>query len=366
MSTPKLALKMAWNWAVPAMGLLLLALVGLGLTGSNATWALIVAIPLLAGSIFAAVHHAEALAHRVGEPFGSIILALAVTIIEVAMIASIMLSGAEGGESVARDTVFSAVMIVLNGVIGLCLVVGGRRFHEQRFKLNAASSALAVLGVLAVLTLVLPNFTVSGGARQYSTVHMAIISVATLFLYGTFLFVQTVRHREDFLDRDGDVATSQGVGHSPPPSLLASVLLLPTALFAVILLAKLLSHPLDTAIEAAGLPQAFVGVVIAAIVLTPEAIASTRAAIQNRLQSSVNLALGSALASIGLTIPVIVALSIATGQPLVMGVPTEQMVLLVLTLFVATITLGTGRTTVLQGAVHLTLFAVFLMLSAVP
>lgn len=356
----------AWTWALPAIALVLMLLVGVGALRSDSYPALIAAIPLLGGAIFASVHHAEVLAIKVGEPMGSIILAVAVTVIEVAMIASIMLSGAEGGETVARDTVFSAVMIVLNGVIGLCIVLGGRRFHEQRFKLNAASSALAVLGTLAVLTLVLPNFTVSGGERQYSMIHMVIIAIATLALYGVFLFVQTVRHREDFLDRDADAASAEPAQHSPSGSTLVSALMLPIGLLAVVLLAKLLSYPLDAAIAAAGLPQAFVGVVIAAVVLTPEAIASTRAAMQNRLQSSVNLALGSALASIGLTIPVIIALCMITGQPLVMGVPREQMVLLVLTLFVGTITLGTGRTTVLQGAVHLTLFAVFLMLAAAP
>lgn len=355
-----------WTWAIPAAALLLMFLLALGALHHDASWVLIAAVPLLGGAIFASVHHAEVLAHKVGEPMGSIILAVAVTVIEVAMIVSIMLSGAEGAESVARDTVFSAVMIVLNGVVGLCIVVGGRRFHEQRFKINAASSALAVLGTLAILTLVLPNFTQSGGAREYSVTHMAIIAVATLALYGVFLFVQTVRHREDFLDRDAETSAAGDGDHAPAGSVWVSALMLPVGLLAVILVAKLLSYPLDAAIASMGLPQAFVGVVIAAVVLTPEAIASTRAAMQNRLQSSVNLALGSALASIGLTIPVIIALCIFTGQPLVMGVPPEQMVLLVLTLFVGTITLGTGRTTVLQGAVHLILFAVFLMLAAAP
>ena len=356
----------AWSWLAPALAGALVLLKLAGLVPVASAFTLLIAAMLLGAVIFASVHHAEVLASRVGEPAGSIILALAVTIIEVAMIASIMLADSEGSDVVARDTVFSAVMIVLNGVVGLCLVLGGRRHHEQRFRLDAASSALAVLGVLATLVLVLPNYVRAGGARQFSSPQLMVAGAVTFLLYGVFLFVQTVRHRDYFMQED-DGAEADEAATSPPGRVtLASAVLLPLALAMVIGLAKLLSQPLDAAVRAAGLPQAFVGVVIAAIVLTPEAIASTRAAIRNRLQNSINLVLGSALASIGLTIPAVTVIASATGRPLTLGLEPQYAVLLVLSLFVSTITLGTGRTTVLQGAVHLAIFAVFVTFSAMP
>lgn len=354
-----------WAWLLPAASLA--AAVPMIVFHPGAAW-LLPAAALLGGSVFAAVHHAEVVALRVGQPLGALILAVAVTVIEVALIATIMLSGAAGGEVVARDAVFSAIMIVLNGVVGLCLVLGGRRHREQTFRLDSASAALAVLGVLATFVLVLPNHVPSGGPRQFSSVQLLSVAVVTLLLYGVFLFVQTVRHRDYFLEA---APATGGDGEPPPPAplprvALTSAALLPLSLVAVILLAKVLSYPLDAAVAAAGLPQAVVGVVIAAVVLTPEGIAATRAALRNRLQNSLNLGLGSALASIGLTIPVVTAIAIATGQPLTLGLPPEHVVLLLLTLFASTLTLGTGRTTILQGAVHLAIFAIFLVLSAVP
>ena len=357
-----------WTWAAPAAALVLVALKYLGLVSDDAIPVIILASIALGASIFASVHHAEILALRVGEPMGSIILAVCVTILEVGLIVSIMLAGSEGSESVARDTVFSALMIVLNCVIGLCLVFGGRRHHEQTFQLNAASASLAVLGTLAISVLVLPNFVSAGGPQQFSPIQLLVVSLVLLALYAVFVFIQTIKHRDYFMDvpvgrQDPDEAPLE-----PPTSrvTLVSAVMLPVSLLVVILLAKVLSHPLENLVAAAGLPQAVVGVIIATLVLLPEGIASVRAALLNRLQNSVNLVLGSALASIGMTIPVVAAGAVLTERKLMLGLSPAAMVLLLLTLFVSTITLGTGRTTVLQGAVHLGIFVIFLLITAVP
>nr|WP_272213694.1 hypothetical protein [Marinicella sp. W31]MDC2879648.1 hypothetical protein [Marinicella sp. W31] len=260
-------------------------------------------------------------------------------------------------------------MIVLNGIIGLCLVVGGRIYHEQSFKLAAATAALAVLGTLSTLAFVLPNYAISGPARQYSWAQLLVVSICCLLLYGVFLFIQTVRHRNYFTDEpDGDDNEFFPAHHEVPPNRVtaASAVLLPFSLLMVILLAEILSAPLDQAISMAGLPQTLVGVMIATLVLMPEGISSVQAAMKNRIQQSINLVLGSALASIGISIPVVALISIALGRQMTLGLEPEQTVMLLLTLFVSTITLGTGRTTVLQGAVHLVIFAVFVLLTLVP
>lgn len=352
-----------WSAIAPAAALLLLGAKGLGLIGEGHPLTLLLAAGLLGASVFAAVHHAEVLALRLGEPFGSILLAVAVTVIEVGLIVSLILTGAEGVETVARDTIFATVMIAVNGVVGLCLVLGGRRYGELGFQLQGATSALAVLGTLAVLTLIMPIFAVSAPGPAFSTVQLVFVAIASLVLYGTFVLVQTVKHRDYFLvETDGHILAAV-----PPQRVaLASLGLLVLCLFGVVLLAKLLSHPLDDAVEAAGLPQAFVGVVVAMVVLLPESIAAINAAIRNQVQISLNLALGSAIASIGLTIPAVAAVSLMIAQPIHLGLPPSHIALLALTLLVGAITLGTGRTTVLQGAVHLVICAFFLLLSAVP
>src|SRR4051812_362729 len=357
-----------WSWALPAAAGILLLLKFLSLVPAEAGFVLALAGVLLGGSVFAAVHHAEVLALRLGGTFGSLLLAVAVTVIEVALIASIMLSSSAGSDAVARDTVFSAVMIVLNGIIGLCLVVGAQRHHEQSFQLHGASAALAVLGTLATICLILPNYTLSASGPLYSPVQLIFVGAVSFVLYCIFLFVQTIRHRDYFLENDDDepgagAATLNRPSHRT--SAISAVLLI-VSLTAVVLLAKILSYPLDRFVAAAGLPSAFVGVVIAAVVLLPEGIAAVKAAILNRLQTSMNLALGSALASIALTIPTVAAISLVWQQKLVLGLTPQGTILLVLTLFTSTLTLGTGRTTVLQGAVHLVIFAVFMLLSAVP
>ncbi|TPW33367.1 ionic transporter y4hA [Martelella alba] len=358
-----------WSWLVPVLAAGLSALEISGILHDRSLAFIIPAVALLGGAIFASVMHAGVIGAKIGEPYGSLVLAGCVTLIEVALIISIMNSGLEGTDEVARDTVFSAVMIVLNGIVGLCLVFGAKIHREQSFKLDAASAALAVLGTLSTLAFVLPVFAVSGRDKQYSWAQLLVVSLCCLVLYGVFLFIQTVRHRNYFIDEPDTELEPLAHSDLETPTgrvTLSSAILLPLALLTVILLAEALSHPLDDAIAAANLPPALVGVVIATLVLLPEGISSVQAAMQNKIQHSINLVLGSALASIGMSIPVISLYTIFTGNQLTLGLDAENMVMLILTLFVSTITLGTGRTTVLQGAVHLVIFAVFVLLTLVP
>lgn len=351
-----------WAWAAPIVACALVVSMIAGILPHHPAFLALGAL-LLGASVFAAVYHAEIVALKVGEPLGSIVLAIAVTVIEVALIVSIMIGANTASDELARDTVFATIMIVLNGIIGLCLVVGGARYLEQSFQTSAASIALSVLGTLATITLVLPNYTMATSGPTYATSQLIFVSLASIALYGVFLFVQTVRHRYYFL-----TDTGEGASAPPPSNTIAalSLFFLIVALIAVVLLAKTLSPTLEAAINSAGLPQSFVGVVIAAIVLLPEGMAAVRAAIANQLQTSLNLALGSAMATIGLTIPVVGAVSVALDKSLTLGLHAAQMVLLILSLFIGTVTLATGRTTILQGAVHLVIFAVFLFLAAVP
>lgn len=328
---------------------------------------LIAAAPILFAAVFATVHHAETIAHRIGQPFGSIVLALAVTIIEVSLIVSVLLASPDGESTVARDTVFAAIMIVLNGIVGLSLLVGGIRHHSQNFQPASAGAALGVLGTLAVLCLVLPNYTIATAGPVYSPVQLAFAAFVSLLLYGMFLYVQLARHSDDFLDLPlhGDIADAREHVVGKSAMRIASAAL-PVALLGVVLLAETLAGTVERGIAEAGLPEALVGIAIALVVLMPEGIASLRAARANRLQTSLNLALGSALASLCLTIPTVAIVSLVLGQRLVLGLDGELTVLLVLTLFMSSITLATGRTTVLQGGVHLVIFAAFLVLAAVP
>jgi Ca2+:H+ antiporter len=350
-----------WTIGAPIAGWLILG-AAVALPGYGVILALVGVA--LAALVFAAVHHAEVFAHRVGEPFGTLVLAVAVTVIEVALIVSVMLTSGPEKAGLARDTVFAAVMIVCNGIVGICLLVGGIRHREQDFQARGAAATLAVLASLSVLTLVMPNFTTTREGPLLSSSQLAFAGISSLVLYGVFVFVQTVRHRDYFL-----AATPDESVHAEPPSVtqagIAGVLLL-VCLVAVVLLAKLLSPTVETAVQNIGAPAAVVGIVIAALVLLPEGLAAVRAARADRLQNSLNLALGSALASIGLTIPVVAAVFLWTGQPLVLGINGKEMVMLALTLLVGTLTLSSGRTTILQGAVHLSLFAAYLFLSFAP
>lgn len=324
---------------------------------------------ILMGAVVAAVHHAEVIAHRVGEPFGTLILALAVTVIEVGLILTLMQAEPEKAQTLARDTVFAAVMVILNLLMGLCLLSGAIRHHEQRFQRTGIGAALATLTVLTVVTLVLPNFTSSVPGPFYSSKQLGFVAAVSLILYATFALVQTVRHRDYFLpdgDADGD---GEPDAHAAPPSVqrtaISSVLLL-ASLFAVVLLAKNLSPVIGALLADWGAPPAVLGVLIAALILAPEGLAAVRAAKADRLQTSLNLALGSALATIGLTIPAVAILSIVAEMPISLGLDAKSTVLLFLSLIVSVQTLANGRTTVLQGVIHLMLFAIYLFTTFVP
>ncbi len=351
-----------WAWAWPLVACLVLVLQLI--RGSGGPLAAAEAFAVIA-TVFAAVYHAEVVAHKVGEPFGTLVLALAVTIIEVALIVSMMITGGAEKAELARDTVFAAVMIVCNGIVGLCLLAGGMRHREQSFQLQGANAALVVLIALTTLTLIFPNLTTTTLGPTFSPSQLIFAAIVSLILYISFLFVQTVRHRDYFLPADGGAEET----HAPrPPNTVAllSAGLLFVSLVAVVALAKALTPIMEFGIEKAGAPKAVVGIIIAGLVLLPEGLASFRAARANRLQNSLNLALGSVLASIGLTIPSVAAVSLLLHRPLTLGINPKEEMLLALTLLVSVLTLGTGRTTVLQGLVHLVIFAVYIFLSIVP
>jgi Ca2+:H+ antiporter len=354
-----------WTWIAPAAGWA--ALAGAWYAGFAGNAYALVLAGVLAASVIAAVHHAEVIAHRVGEPFGTLVLALAVTVIEVALIVSLMVAGGPAAAALARDTIFAAVMIILNGIVGVCLLVGGVRHREQTFDTRGVSSALAVLATLSVLTLILPNFTTSVAGPTYSPGQLIGVAAVSLVLYLLFVFVQTVRHRDYFLPEaaarsDEDVPAPKPTGRTT----LASVLLLLVSLGAVVLLGKALTPTLEGLLASVGAPRAVVGILIAAIVLAPESVAAVRAARANRLQSSLNLALGSALASIALTIPAVAVVSLVFGWELILGLDAKATVLLALSLVVATTSLSTGRTTVLQGAVHLVILVEYFLTTLIP
>jgi Ca2+:H+ antiporter len=405
-----------WSLAVPPLALVVLVLSW----GRDLGAVLLVLVCAgLGAAVIAAVHHAEVVAHKVGEPFGTLILALAVTVIEVALIVTLMASGGDKAASLARDTVFAAVMITCNGILGLSLVVGSLRHRTQQFRVHASGSALAVITALVTLSLVLPTFTTSSPGATFSSAQLAFAGVVSLVMYGVFVFVQTIRHRDYFLPvehhaegedqtqgavqagkahqtaaaavaaRDGqseaavDPVTEvvdeenndesdendDAETHAAAPSgrvALVSLGMLFVCLIAVVGLAKTVSPKLEDAVASAGAPVAVVGVIIALLVLLPETVAAVRAALRNRLQTSLNLALGSALASIGLTIPAIALASIWLDGPLVLGLSGTEMVLFALTVVISQLTLATGRATLLQGATHLMVFSAFLFLAVSP
>jgi Ca2+:H+ antiporter len=355
-----------WTVYVP-----ILAIAALVLTwGRDLPPPVVVIVALfLGGSVLAAVHHAEVVAHKVGEPYGSLVLAVAVTIIEVALIVTLMISGGEKSQSLARDTVFAAVMITCNGLLGLSLLVGALRRHVAVFNSEGTGGAFATVATISALSLVLPTFTTSRPGPQFSPAQLGFAAVASLALYGLFVTVQTRRHRDYFLPITTAGKVIDTEEHLQPPSrrtALISVGVLMVALIAVVGLAKGVSPSIESAVDGAGLPHSVVGVVIALLVLLPETIAAVRAAARDRIQTSLNLALGSAMASIGLTIPAIAVAMIWLPGPLLLGLGGTQMVLLALTVVVGTLTVVPGRANVLQGGVHLGLLAAFLFLAASP
>ncbi len=357
------------RWAIifPILSVILIAIYFSGMLPKGSLFVLIAEIVILCGTIFAGVHHAEIVAARVGEPFGSIILAVAVTIIEVGLIVMLMLSSEDGGPAIARDTVYSAVMLVLTGILGFVLLLGGRKHYEQTHQVSGTSSYLAVLGTLAALALIIPNYTTTTTGPTYSVVQLTAVAIVSVLLYGAFLFVQTMRHRDYFLCATDD-SDAASIKAEPPSTSVTrvSLVFLIIALISVVIQAKMLSPALHHAIEAAGLPDEFTGVVIAALVLAPEGIAAIRATLANRPQTAINLALGSALASVALTIPVITLVAASAHVELILGLEPQRTALLVLALFVSVITLLPGRTSIMQGFVHLGIFIMFIVLSAVP
>ncbi|MFD4876698.1 calcium:proton antiporter [Streptomyces sp. NPDC058420] len=324
---------------------------------------------VLAGAVLAAVHHAEVIAHRVGEPFGSLVLAVAVTIIEVALIVTLMADGGDKSSTLARDTVFAAVMITCNGIVGLVLIVASLRHGTAVFNPEGTGAALATVATLATLSLVLPTFTTSKPGPEFSGAQLTFAALSSLALYGLFVATQTVRHRDYFLPVSHQGETITKDLHADAPSArtaLISLGLLGLALIGVVGLAKGVSPTIESGVEAAGLHHAVVGVIIALLVLLPETIAALRSARRDRVQTSLNLALGSAMASIGLTIPAVALASIWLSGPLVLGLGSTHMVLLALTVVVSSLTVVPGRATPLQGGVHLVLFAAYLELAINP
>jgi Ca2+:H+ antiporter len=313
--------------------------------------------------VVAAVHHAEVVALRVGEPFGGLILALAVTVIEAGLIISLMLSGDEN-PALMRDTLLATVMLVLHGIAGLAILVGGMVHRENQFRVAGANALLAVLMPMAVLVLIVPNHMISAPGPYYSISQLAFVSLVCLVLYAAFLFIQTNWHRDYFLPEEG----AGREGHARPSGRMAllSFLLLCVALFSVVMLAKSLAPALEDGIKAIGAPAALVGVIVAAIVLMPESGAAFRAAVHNRMQSAINLALGSGVASIGLTVPTVALVAWLNGMPLALGVSPGHSVLLALGFAVAMLTYGTGRTNILSGIVHLVLAATFVFTIFAP
>jgi Ca2+:H+ antiporter len=324
----------------------------------------IVMIAVMMGTVFAAVHHADVVALRTGEPYGTLVLTLAVTIIEVALIESIALTPGSS-PALARDTVFAVIMIVCNGLVGLCILIGGIRHYEQDYQTQGTSAYLIVLTALATLTLVVPNYTLTVPGPYFSGAQIVFVSVITLALYGAFLFIQTVRHTEYFRATDDGDPTHH---HERPTDreLVFSIVLLLVSLGGVILIAKKFAAIMELALDYVGAPGPLGGIIVATIVLTPESIAAVRAARANVLQKSVNLALGSALATIGLTIPAVAVTALVLNNEIVLGLSARDTVLLALTLFMSLLTFGTGRTNMLSGFVHLVVFVTFLFLVFVP
>lgn len=352
-----------WPYFVPPLALLVLTT---GLMSSMTAPLLIVCVVALLAAVIAAVHHAEVVAQRVGEPYGTLVLALAITVIEVALVLSIMLAGGANAAAVARDAVYAAVMVICNAVVGICLLLGGLRHGEQSFRVEGTGTGLAALVALATLVLVIPALTTSSPGGTYTDSQLVFVALSSITLWVAFVFIQTVRHRDYFLPA---VAADDETIHAPPPRVAqawSSFGLLLAALVSVVGLARVMSPSIEAAVLVADAPKAIVGVLIAVIVLMPETWAAIRAARANRLQASMNLAIGSALASIGLTIPVVVVAAVWLDLPMTLGLVPKDIAMLALTFVVATITLGSGRTNLMQGAVHLSIFAAFMFLTLVP
>jgi len=354
-----------WTTGVPLLSLPILAVTW----GRDVPTPIALALAILLGaSVLSAVHHAEVVAHRVGEPFGSLVLAIAVTVIEVGLILTLTASGGQSAQTLGRDTVFAAVMITCNGIVGASIVAGVRRRGPVLFNAEGAGGALATVVILASVCFVLPNFTSATPGPRFSSGQLAFAAAASLLLYALFVTTQTVRHRDFFLpvDAEGEPVEQE---HADPPSdreTWTSAALLLAALVAVVGLAKVESKSIEKLVAVAGLPQAVVGVVIALVVLAPESLAAVRAARRGRMQTAFNLAYGSAIASIGLTVPVLALATIWVETPLLLGLEPIHLALFAITVATNILTVVPGRATLLQGGLHLAMLAAFVFLSMFP
>lgn len=325
------------------------------------TWLLLIIL----FSVFAVVRHAESLAEKLGEPLGTLVLTLAVTGIEVMIIIATMSTG-KGSPTLARDAMFAVIMIVLNGMVGLTLLIGALKYHEQDYNLQGANAFLAVIMPLAVIGLILPNYTNSGPDQSFSPIQAAFLTLISVALYGIFLTIQNGRHREYFRAPSPTAETKNAKRrwrivhevHSAPHH----VLLLLAYMVPLVILAEQLAVPIDFTIDVLGAPAALAGLLIAALVLAPESFSAVRAALVNDLQRSVNVLLGSALATIGLTIPAVLIFGLLTGKAVILGLDMVDITLLALTLVLSNMTFSSSRTNVLLGAVHLLLFLAYLLL----
>ncbi|WP_264600380.1 calcium:proton antiporter [Rhodobium gokarnense] len=315
---------------------------------------------IVLGSALGVVRHAEHVSERLGEPYGTLVLTLAIAAIEVMSITAVMMHG-ENNPTLVRDTLFSVTMIFMAGMVGIALLLGAIRHREQSFNLQGANAYLGLIVPLAVFSLVLPEFTRSTSGPTLTPAQQFMVGAMAAGLYIVFLFIQTGRHRDYFAQPDVAVEADAGEGHAPPP-LLPHVLLLLAYIVPVVFLVEQLARPIDYVIGAFGAPHIVGGVIVAVLVTTPEAIGGVKAALRNRLQISVNVFLGSVLATIGLTVPIMLVVSNLIGLELVLGLQSTEMVLLLLVLVVNVITFSSGRTNLLQGAVHLLLFLAFLFL----
>jgi Ca2+:H+ antiporter len=328
---------------------------------SHPSWLAVVFVWLfmvVLGSALSVVRHADQLAIRLGEPYGTLVLTLSITFIEVMSISAVMLHG-ENNPTLTRDTLFAVVMIILNGMVGLCLLLGGWRHHEQQYNLQGANAYLSVIIPLLVLSLVLPDYTQATPGPTLSVMQEAFLVFVSVGLYAAFLAIQTGRHSSYFQE---EAAHSHSSGEERPPSFARHAVLLIAYLVPVVFLTKQLAHPIDYLIETLQAPAALGGVIVAVLVATPEAIGAVRAALANHMQRSVNIFLGSVLSTIGLTIPAMVLISHAIGRTMILGVEHTDLVMLLLTLAVSLVTFASGRTNVIQGAVHLILFAAYVLL----
>ncbi|MBK7099460.1 MAG: ionic transporter y4hA [Sphingobacteriales bacterium] len=350
-----------WTTSIPLLACILYFS---GLLDDNLVLQIVAGI-LLIFCVMSAVHHSEIIAHRVGEPYGTIILAVSITIIEVAIIVSLMTTGGKEYAAFARDTVYAAVMLILNGIVGLSLFIGGRKFHTQTFSPHSVKIALVSLVSILAFTMILPTFTNSQAGPYYTETQLLFEIFACLAIYTAFLSAQTVRHREYFIS---DV--TQNNEHNVNPvsniSLIVSLVFLLISLTIVVLLAKSLSHPIEHLIVSQGLPKSLVGIIIAAIILLPEGIAAVSAARNNRLQTSLNLSLGSALASIGLTIPAVSVASYIYDFPLILGLDVLSIILLVISIFTVMLSLIGGRSNSVYGVVLLVNLVAYVFLTINP